>query len=114
MATAELFRRRRPSRVLDELRERARVLAEALMALEATRQLEAECHERTVPRSGLLNGYREPGWDTRVGTIALHVMPLRSVSKTGSSSLMTPLWQRLGAQVIRMWRSRVVSESNQG
>jgi hypothetical protein len=38
------------------LHEGARVLAEAPMALEATRQLEGERHERTVARSGLLNG----------------------------------------------------------
>lgn len=64
----------------DFLREGVRVLAQELMELELAEHLGAERHERTPDRSGYRNGYRERPWDTRVGTIDLHVPRVRDGS----------------------------------
>jgi putative transposase len=77
MALAALLRKAEAEPGLDVLREGVRVLAEAVMALEVEEHLGAAPHERTPVRTGQRNGYRERAWDTRVGTIALHVPRVR-------------------------------------
>ena len=80
MALAELLRKAEADPGLDVLREGVRVLAEALMELEVTQHVGAERHVRSPERSGQRNGYRERGWDTRVGTIPLRVPRVRDGS----------------------------------
>ncbi len=65
---------------VDFLREEMRVFSEAVMALEVTQYVGAERHARTPERTGQRNGYRERRWDTRVGTIDLHVPRVRDGS----------------------------------
>src|SRR5438477_10677251 len=72
----------------DFLREGVRVLAQELMELELAEHVGAERHERTRERSGYRNGYREPPWDTRVGSIELQVPGGRDGSSF--SSLLAP------------------------
>ncbi len=62
------------------LREGMRVFSEAVMELEVTAHVGAERHARTAERTGQRNGYRERRWDTRVGTIDLHVPRVRDGS----------------------------------
>ena len=64
----------------DWLREGVRMLAQALMELEVSRQIGAEKHERTEERTSQRNGYRERPWDTRVGTVELAIPKLRTGS----------------------------------
>jgi putative transposase len=64
----------------DFLREGVRVLAQELMELELAEHVGADRHERTAERSGYRNGYRERPWDTRVGSIELHVPRVRDGS----------------------------------
>src|ERR671924_179603 len=64
----------------DFLREGVRVLAEELMEMELAEHVGAERHERTLERTGYRNGYRERPWDTRVGSIELHVPRVRDGS----------------------------------
>ncbi len=77
MALADLLRKAAAEPGVDVLREGVGVLAEALMELEVTQYLGAERHARTPERSGQRNGYRERGWDTRAGTVALRVPRVR-------------------------------------
>ena len=65
---------------VDFLREGVRVLSQALMEQEVTAHIGAERHARTPERTGQRNGYRERRWDTRVGTIDLHVPRVRDGS----------------------------------
>lgn len=65
---------------VDFLREGVRVFSQALMELEVTAHVGAERHARTPERTGQRNGYRERRWDTRVGTIDLHVPRVRDGS----------------------------------
>ena len=62
---------------VDFLREGVRVFSQALMELEVTAHVGAERHARTPERTGQRNGYRDRRWDTRVGTIDLHVPRVR-------------------------------------
>jgi putative transposase len=80
MALRELLRKAEAEPGLDVLREGVRVLAEALMELEVSQHVGAERHERSDERTGQRNGYRERGWDTRVGTVALRVPRVRDGS----------------------------------
>ncbi len=80
MALADLLRKAEAEPSADVLREGVRVLAEALMELEVSRHLGAERHARTPERTGQRNGYRERGWDTRVGTVGLRVPRVRDGS----------------------------------
>lgn len=59
------------------LRDGVRVLAQALMELEVEQHVGAARYERTTARSGQRNGYRDRQWDTRVGSVALHVPRVR-------------------------------------
>jgi putative transposase len=80
MALHELLRKAAIEEDADFLREGVRVLSEALMELEVSHHLGAERHERSATRTGQRNGYRERQWDTRVGSIELHVPRVRDGS----------------------------------
>src|ERR671935_268099 len=79
MALAEVLRKAGVQET-DFLREGVRVLAQELMELELAEHVGAEKHERTAERTGYRNGYRERPWDTRVGSIELHVPRVRDGS----------------------------------
>jgi putative transposase len=79
VALAEVLRKAGVEQA-DFLREGVRVLAQELMELELAEHVGAERHERTLERSGYRNGYRERPWDTRVGSIELHVPRVRDGS----------------------------------
>ena len=79
MALAEVLRKAGLEEA-DFLREGVRVLAQELMELELAEHVGAERHERTAERTGYRNGYRERPWDTRVGSIELHVPRVRDGS----------------------------------
>lgn len=75
----ELLRRAEIDQV-DFLRESLQKLAQVLMELEVTQHLHAERYEQTSERTGYRNGYRDRQWDTRVGTLHLHVPRVRDGS----------------------------------
>lgn len=77
MALEELLDKAQFEGDVDFLRDGVRVLSQALMDLEVTRQLGAGRHERNPGRTGQRNGYRERQWDTRVGTIELQIPRVR-------------------------------------
>lgn len=77
MALEDLLRKAEVGEDVDFLREGVRVMAQALMELEVSQQLDAERHERTPSRTGQRNGYRERQWDTRAGTLDLQVPRIR-------------------------------------
>ena len=79
LALAEVLRKAGVEEA-DFLREGVRVLAQELMELELAEHVGAERHERTAERTGYRNGYRERPWDTRVGSIELHVPRVRDGS----------------------------------
>jgi putative transposase len=76
----KLLRKAQMADDVDFLREGMRVFREAVMELEVTRHVGAERHARTERRTGQRTGYRERRWDTRVGTIDLHVPRVRDGS----------------------------------
>jgi len=76
----KLLRKAQMEADVDFLREGMRVFSEAVMELEVTQHIGAERHARTEARTGQRNGYRERRWDTRVGTIDLHVPRVRDGS----------------------------------
>lgn len=76
----KLLRKAQMADDADFLREGVQVFSEALMELEVTAHVGAERHARTPERTGQRNGYRERRWDTRVGTIDLHVPRVRDGS----------------------------------
>lgn len=80
IALTQLLRKAEMEGDVDFLREGVRVFSQALMELEVTRHIGAERHARTPERTGQRNGYRERRWDTRVGTIDLHVPRVRDGS----------------------------------
>lgn len=80
IALSDLLRKAQIEEDADFLREGMRVFAQAVMELEVTQQVGAERHARTGTRTGQRNGYRERAWDTRVGTIDLHVPRVRDGS----------------------------------
>jgi transposase-like protein len=80
MALSELLRKAATEPGEDVLREGVRVLAEAVMELEVEQHLGAARHERSPERTGQRNGYRERGWDTRVGSVELRVPRVRDGS----------------------------------
>ncbi len=59
------------------LRDGVRLLAQELMDAEVTQLAGAGLHERSENRLTYRNGYREREWDTRVGTVDLHIPKLR-------------------------------------
>jgi putative transposase len=62
------------------LRDGVRLLAQELMDAEVTQLAGAGLHERSENRLTYRNGYREREWDTRVGTVDLHIPKLRQGS----------------------------------
>src|SRR6266851_3589695 len=64
----------------DLLRAMVQEFAEALMGTEADALCGAGYGERSPERVNIRNGYRERGWDTRVGTIGLAIPRLRQGS----------------------------------
>ena len=80
MALAELLRKADAEPDLDTLREGVRVMTQALMELEVAQHLGAERYQRSPERQGERNGYRDRNWDTRVGTLELHVPRVRDGS----------------------------------
>jgi len=80
MALEELLRKMQVSEDVNFLREGVRALAQALMEVEVTQHLRAERYERTSARTGERNGSRDRRWDTRVGSITLHVPRVRDAS----------------------------------
>ncbi len=73
----ELLRKAEAEPGADFLRDGVKALAQALMEAEVEQHLGAGRHERTEGRTGHRNGYRERGWDTRVGTVELSVPRVR-------------------------------------
>ena len=65
---------------VDFLREALRVLVEGIMDAEVSSRIGAEYGERSPERVTQRNGYRSRAWDTRVGTMELHVPKLREGS----------------------------------
>ena len=61
----------------DLLRVMMQEFAERLMGADANARCGAEKGERSTERVNQRNGYRERRWDTRVGTIDLHIPKLR-------------------------------------
>ena len=62
------------------LREALRVLVDGIMDAEVSAQIGAEHSERSPERVTYRNGYRNRTWDTRVGTMELHIPKLREGS----------------------------------
>ena len=73
---------------VDFLREALRVLVEGIMDAEVSSRIGAEYGERSPERVTQRNGYRSRAWDTRVGTMELHIPKLREGSY--SPSLLEP------------------------
>ena len=65
---------------VDFLREALRVLVEGIMDAEVSGRIGAEYGERSPERVTQRNGYRSRAWDTRVGTMELHIPKLREGS----------------------------------
>src|SRR5438046_2496261 len=61
----------------DLLRAMVQDFAQALMGAEADALCGAPYGERSLERVNIRNGYRERGWDTRVGSIELAIPKLR-------------------------------------
>lgn len=62
----------------DFLRKAIEVVAKMVMDLEVSDRIGAEPYERSDGRNDVRNGHRERRWDTRAGTIDLHVPKLRN------------------------------------
>ncbi|MEA1958138.1 MAG: transposase, partial [Chloroflexota bacterium] len=75
MALLELLRKSGADGDIDFLREGVKVLVEAIMELEVTRDIGAGLHERNPYRSAYRNGYRERVWDTRVSSVSPESQP---------------------------------------
>ncbi len=77
MDLLELLRKGGMDGDVDFLREALRVLVEGIMDAEVSSRLGAEYGERSPARVTQRNGYRSRAWDTRVGTMDLHIPKLR-------------------------------------
>ena len=80
MDLLELLRKRGMDGDVDLLREALRVLVDGIMDAEVSAQIGAEHSERSPERVTYRNGYRNRTWDTRVGTMELHIPKLREGS----------------------------------
>ena len=78
MDLLELLRKRGIDGDVDLLREALRVLVDGIMDAEVSAQIGAQHGERSPERVTYRNGYRT--WDTRVGTMGLHIAKLREGS----------------------------------
>ena len=77
MDLLELLRKGGMDGDVDFLREALRVLVEGIMDAEVSARIGAEYGERSPERVTQRNGYRSRAWDTRVGTMELHIPKLR-------------------------------------
>jgi hypothetical protein len=84
---------------IDFLREGVRALAQALMDAEISAQIGAEHSQRTPARATHRNGSRARDWDTRVGTIDLHI------PGSGRAATCPRSWRRAGGPSGRWPRS---------
>ena len=80
MDLLELLRKGGMDGDVDFLREALRVLVEGIMDAEVSSRISAEYGERSPERVTQRNGYRSQAWDTRVGTMELHIPKLREGS----------------------------------
>ena len=80
MDLLELLRKRGMDGDVDFLREALRVLVDGIMDAEVSAQIGAQHGERSPERVTYRNGYRNRTWDTRVGTMELHIPKLREGS----------------------------------
>ena len=80
MDLLELLRKGGMDGDVDFLREALRVLVEGIMDAEVSSRIGAEYGERCPERVTQRNGYRSRAWDTRVGTMDLHIPKLRERS----------------------------------
>jgi transposase-like protein len=80
MDISEWLRKQLEEASPDLLRAMVQDFAEALMGAEADALCGAPYGERSPARVNIRNGYRERGWDTRVGTIELAIPKLRQGS----------------------------------
>ena len=80
MDLLELLRKRGMDGDVDVLREALRVLVDGIMDAEVSAQIGAQHGERSPERVTYRNGYRNRTWDTRVGTMELHIPKLREGS----------------------------------
>ena len=80
MDLLELLRKGGMDGDVDFLREALRVLVEGIMDAEVSSRIGAEYGERSPERVTQRNGYRSRAWDTRVGTMELHMPKLREGS----------------------------------
>jgi len=80
IALTEYLRKLGVEQGQDFLRESVRLMSQMLMELEVEQQTGATRHERTPERKTYRNGYRERGWETRVGEIDLRIPKLRAGS----------------------------------
>ena len=80
MDLLELLRKRGIDGDVDLLREALRVLVDGIMDAEVSAQIGAQHGERSPERATYRNGYRNHTWDTRVGTMELHIPKLREGS----------------------------------
>ena len=80
MDLLELLRKRGMDGDVDLLREALRVLVDGIMDAEVSAQIGAQHGERSPERVTYRNGYRNRTWDTRVGTMALHIPKVREGS----------------------------------
>jgi transposase-like protein len=77
IALVEYLRKMGMHQDKDFLAASVRIMSQMLMELEAQKLTGAEKHERTPDRLNYRNGYRERGWETRVGEINLRIPKLR-------------------------------------
>ena len=80
MDLLELLRKRGMYGDVDLLREALRVLVDGIMDAEVSARIGAQHGERSPERVTYRNGYRNRTWDTRVGTMELHIPKLREGS----------------------------------
>ena len=80
MDLLEPMRKRRVDGDVDFLREALRVLVEEIMDADVSSRTGAGYGERCPERVTQRNGYRSRAWDTRVGTMDLHIQKLREGS----------------------------------
>ena len=80
MDLLEPMRKRRVDGDVDFLREALRVLVEEIMDADVSSRIGAGYGERCPERVTQRNGYRSRAWDTRVGTMELHIPKLREGS----------------------------------
>ena len=88
MDLLELLRKRGMDGDVDFLREALRVLVDGIMDAEVSAQIGAEQGERSPERVTYRNGYRNRTWDTRVGTMELHIVASDFRTVTACSTTM--------------------------